>query len=739
MSVAESAQRTGLQAVGIAAAAALVGLVAAAAGGSRPTRRTDTCLVALGRCESSTSAGWLYQTFSQRPLKVSKGDALAYEVFLPADAETTAGHVDVDVRGENWKSSLRALKVDGKNITDQNGRAAGGVGEPARGQWYARRIPLDALAGKQIAGWQIGMSARKAGLRLMVSDNVRVHRADGTTITLYDDGLAPPAGIASIERFDRRTAALISVPRSVFKKGAAANELLPVVTPLRDHHAKGEGLAVEVHALAGWLGGTRNEELKALVDKMLAAADEGFHHPQADEKACQAALKTLEDRCAELALAPARVQADALAKRAAGKWNLKVDLAREIGPATFRASGFLHGMSKDEPPDELIRPLKPRLFRDRLTWRKGTCGVLGVHERVKALGATHMWVVSDSHGYGRSRTRRWLPGEKGDFSRWEEIVEDAVKQILAAGCEVQYDIWNEPSIGMFWKPGIKTPEGLNRWLKTWEVAFKKIRELAPKATIVGPSNGGYDPKFFKAFLEYAKANDCVPDIFSWHHMGLDLGFERKAEAARALMKQVLGKELPISINEFAGPSFQVSPGALVQFFAVFERAKIASANKSCWGDPDGQNCNNVSLNGLLTKPENRPRSVWWAYKCYADVTGTLVDVQRRGAIHGVAGHDADAKRARTVLGLFHGGGSGPHVVRFEGLEKTPWLVAGDKVRVKASWLPDTAFKPLDRPIVTVDGGYPTDGKTLSVGLPYVGNRDAYTVELSAPPDGKDSR
>ncbi|PYU94431.1 MAG: hypothetical protein DMG08_07625, partial [Acidobacteria bacterium] len=33
------------------------------------------------------------------------------------------------------------------------------------------------------------------------------------------------------------------------------------------------------------------------------------------------------------------------------------------GPATYRATGFLHSFSSDTPSDDLVVPLKPRMFR----------------------------------------------------------------------------------------------------------------------------------------------------------------------------------------------------------------------------------------------------------------------------------------------------------------------------------------------------------------------------------------
>jgi hypothetical protein len=44
-----------------------------------------------------------------------------------------------------------------------------------------------------------------------------------------------------------------------------------------------------------------------------------------------------------------------------------INLEEETGPATVRASGFLWSITSDRPADDLLKPLKPRLFRCCLT------------------------------------------------------------------------------------------------------------------------------------------------------------------------------------------------------------------------------------------------------------------------------------------------------------------------------------------------------------------------------------
>ena len=76
--------------------------------------------------------------------------------------------------------------------------------------------------------------------------------------------------------------------------------------------------------------------------------------------------------------------------------ELTVDLNKTKGIVSHRASGFLWGLSKDKPPRELIKPLKIKKYRSRLTpWIKGSG--IDSFQRVNELGASIQVVVSDEY------------------------------------------------------------------------------------------------------------------------------------------------------------------------------------------------------------------------------------------------------------------------------------------------------------------------------------------------------
>ncbi len=109
----------------------------------------------------------------------------------------------------------------------------------------------------------------------------------------------------------------------------------------------------------------------------------------------------------------------------------------------------------------------------------------------------------------------------------------------------------------------------------------------------------------------------------------------------------------IGMNEMVGPWDQTAPGPNVWYLAMGEQAQIDMGCKTCWHDqlPGHDNCNNDSLGGRLADGTYNPRSVWYAYQGYANVTGRLVGAATNGAsVVAIAGQDPSAGAVNVVLG-----------------------------------------------------------------------------------------
>jgi hypothetical protein len=412
--------------------------------------------------------------------------------------------------------------------------------------------------------------------------------------------------------------------------------------------------------------------------------------------------------------------------------TVTVDFGRITGPATQRASGFLHSMTPDLPTDDLILPLKPRMSRMGPGSVEQKKGAFGCHERVASLGAMHQIVVSDGHGYGGSG---W-PGDDGDWSRWENLVADMVKRASEAGYDFQWDLWNEPDIAQFWNPVPENPAAQwERFEETWIRGYRIIRELDPDAVIVGPSNSGFDTNLFSVidFLGFAHDQEVLPDLVSWHEWHPSR-IVPHVEETREFMRENGIPTIPISINEYVTHPHQTEPGILVWYFAALEEARVESAAHACWPEPDGaSNCRRPQLDGILTGDGKEPRSTWWVYRTYADITGELVKVEPGETTHGVAGYVPETGEARILLGR-KGDEATSVEIDLTGLGGIPGLVGpAETVRVTVERIPDSGWEALAKPRFVFGGRYRTEGGTLTLTLPSFGPTDAYSVAIRPVP------
>lgn len=322
--------------------------------------------------------------------------------------------------------------------------------------------------------------------------------------------------------------------------------------------------------------------------------------------------------------------------------RLTVDVSVDRGEATRRAGGILFGLSKDAPGDELVDPLKSGPFRTAKFYNDDRDPYARMSQRGKVIFALG---IPQSYGCDGCDP---LPGENGDFSKWEAQVESMVQDAITRGETYDWDIWNEPQYDVHWSD---EPWPDARFLESWRVAHQKVRSLQPTASIEGPSPSIYDEKALKAFIDFASANDVMPDILTWHEFGPSFGLPgpdslgSRVEAMRAYAAEKGHPALRIRINEFLGPDEHLRPGSAIWYFAHLERAQVDAAVRTCWND----NCFDNSLAGLLT-PDGKRRSVWWAHRAYADVTGRLGEVTPSESFDGLAAISATERTVRLAIG-----------------------------------------------------------------------------------------
>ena len=296
--------------------------------------------------------------------------------------------------------------------------------------------------------------------------------------------------------------------------------------------------------------------------------------------------------------------------------TLTVDCSNKIRRVTHCASGSLYGLIENVPADfdSLVKPLHPYVFRNPARGANGNQHPYGDAIKVaKRLTASPDALVSvDLADILPYWPYKW-PGIDG----WLNEIKSFIKDKKASGLTNWYglEIWNEPD--GTWKDS----NGLN-FHQLWKQTYDTIRQNDPNEKIIGPCDSWYNENRIRSFLEFAKSNNCLPDIICWHELsGID-GVSNHLKAYRKLESSLGINELPITINEYCDAEHELEgqPGSSARFIGKFERYKVDSAMITWWFVP------HPGRLGSLLATDNQKGAGWFFYKWYGDMTGDMVDV-----------------------------------------------------------------------------------------------------------------
>ena len=274
-------------------------------------------------------------------------------------------------------------------------------------------------------------------------------------------------------------------------------------------------------------------------------------------------------------------------------------------PTRGSMNGFIHSLDPSQPPEAMVAPLEPRLWRSDL--------LRAPVDRARAFGAEYVLVVSDLWGYPATgwagRGPPWA-----DLGKWERFVRRLARE--HADLPVTWDIWNEPNSPTFWEGGQK------RFFEVYAVASRVLgEELGPDAVIGGPSTSRYSPRWFAAFLDSCLAASCEIDFLAWHENlrpedQLGSISEHLTDARARFLDNprfaALGVQR-IHVNEYVGVEDRYLAGETVAYLDQLERGGADRAARSCWTEEE---CSPPSLDGLLA-PDGSPRGTWWVHNWYA--------------------------------------------------------------------------------------------------------------------------
>lgn len=365
---------------------------------------------------------------------------------------------------------------------------------------------------------------------------------------------------------------------------------------------------------------------------------------------------------------------------AADPQRLTVDLSASEGPVMLGANGALYGISDNGvPSDAALEPLK----------------VTSISQKPEG-GAQH------PNGDALTVSKSFFRNGGGEinvmmqdiYAKWpyEDLgIDDYLPKVDKIAKEVSADPnserfvyipFNEPD-QIWYKLGVadqaQYEANRDRFFKDWKTVYQRIRAIDPDARIAGPNEAAYHSRLLKDFLAFAKRENVLPQVMTWHELGSGSlrDFQAHYDDYRALEREAGIAPLKINIDEYANRRDLSVPGQLVQWVSLFERNKVY-ANMAYW-DAAG------NLSGHVVR-SNIPNGGWWFFRWYAGMTGDTVKVTPAqpntiDTLQGLASLDASRRQAQVLLG----GSAGDSDVVVRGVSRSVFGRTVTATVAEASW------------------------------------------------------
>lgn len=398
--------------------------------------------------------------------------------------------------------------------------------------------------------------------------------------------------------------------------------------------------------------------------------------------------------------------------------SMTVDCSNVLREVTHCASGSLYGITENIPADvnNLVAPLNPYVMRNPARGSNGNQHPYGdailVAKRLASVPSAKISIdLADM-----------LPGwpyQWPGMTSWINQVTSFIADKKASGLNnfYGYEIWNEPD--GTWNTANGTFNDM------WKQTYNTIRANDPNAKIIGPCDSYYNRSKMSSFLSFCKANNCIPDIMSWHELsGGAKTVSPNLKDYRALEASLGISALPISINEYCDPDHNLEgqPGSSARFIGKFERNKVESACITWWFVPTPGRL------GSLLATDTQKGAGWYFYKWYGDMTGNMVNVippnDNSDLVDGAACVDSNNKYVSFIFG---GPNDGTISTTFKNLPAFVGSTASVKME-KIDWVSKDTVS--SGPSVISTSNYSVVNGQITVTLPNSNDSSGYRIYIT---------
>ena len=301
------------------------------------------------------------------------------------------------------------------------------------------------------------------------------------------------------------------------------------------------------------------------------------------------------------------------------KPSVTFDFAKKNGEITTGASGFLYGFAEpDIPSVEIAKSIGvSTLSTKTLGGLQHPIGdVNQVADTFINAGGKDIIVYTqdmyDTWYYEFDSMPEYL-------ARVKETVTATEQQPYAD--RVVYCIYNEMDNGA-WFGDFGEYENRKKTYDAWKETYLLVKSINPEARIGGPGYCQYNSDYIKEFLEFCKAENCLPDIMIWHELGASslYHWDEHFSDYDAVCKAVGIEKLPVCITEYGLMETNGIPGESIKWISRIESTK-AEACVAYW-----RLANNLSD---VVADDVAPNSNWWTYRWYSQMTGETVESEAK--------------------------------------------------------------------------------------------------------------
>jgi hypothetical protein len=422
--------------------------------------------------------------------------------------------------------------------------------------------------------------------------------------------------------------------------------------------------------------------------------------------------------CAALALTGAAVATPAVAASAD---TVQIDFSERTGPFRGGASGMLYGLGDEGvPTDAIIAGARPSNVTQKAP--RGAQHPNGDPLEVEGSffrnGGDYLMVNIQDYYPDWPYNGGKRPE---DFESYLDIVRTVVTDIRDNSAYPEryvFTPFNEPD-GINWYG--QWDQMKDHFVSDWDAAYRTIKEIMPEARIAGPGDAWWHGGSTREILQSAKASGTLPDIWTWHELGVEnlRTFRGHLAEFRRIEQEVGVGPLPVNITEYAMRRDMSVPGQIVQWLAMFEDAKV-DAQTAYWTFAGNLN-DNMAKGGAAN-------GAWWLLKWYGDLSGDTVQLtppqlNAVDTVQGIATID-DERRQATVL---VGGGSSDIQLDLAGLDPDVFGSTVDVQVRESSWTGQEGEAQAPR---VVAAERVTLSDALAVTVPNDDRQSAYQVVIT---------